>query len=290
MYKGGIFMTTACINRILPQTFIDGPGNRMAIFLQGCNMRCLYCHNPETQNRCNDCGACISSCAGGALTLENGQIRYAPALCRQCDCCLAACPRFSSPKCREYSIEQLLCQIQRNAVFLDGITVSGGECSLQPHFLYELFSAVKASTPLTTFMDTNGLMPRTALDMLLTVTDGFLFDLKAFSETTHSQLTGVSNQEILANLKEVSGRGLLYEVRTVLVPGYTDTVEEIGKMADFLNVLNEYTRWKLIPFRPHGVRTQLAGLPPFPKAAYQKLYTVAYERLGERAVKTLLSD
>ena len=130
-------MITGAIHRILSPSFVDGPGSRMAVFLQGCNLRCLFCHNPETWSLCSSCGACVPGCPGKALELEGGLLRHDPARCRECDACLQACPRGSSPRCRVWEVDALLQRVHREAPFLEGITFSGGECSLQADFILE---------------------------------------------------------------------------------------------------------------------------------------------------------
>lgn len=280
-------MTKALINRILPLSFIDGPSSRMAIFLQGCNLKCQYCHNPETQQLCISCGICVAACQYAALSMENGKIQHHPKLCKHCDRCLEACPHFSSPKCQKVSVEEVFAQIQKAAPFLDGVTISGGECTLQPDFIFELFSLIKSSTQLTTFLDTNGLMPLTTLKKLCQVTDGFLWDWKAYEDTVHNALTGQSNRRILENMLYASEKGLLYEIRTVLAEGVTDDLEDIRKMALFIKKFNPYTRWKLIPFRPLGIKTSWAALPPFPQERYQLCWEAAHEILDYRMVEDL---
>lgn len=275
----------AFVNKIISQTFIDGPGSRLAVFLQGCNMGCLYCHNPETQRFCNACGRCVEICPARALHKVDGKIKYDPAACRNCDLCIKECPNFSSPKYKEMDVDEVFSQILAAADFLDGITVSGGECTTQPEFVYGLFKKVKEQTSLTTFLDTNGLMGLETLKKLCTVTDGFMFDLKALDKEIHRRLTGVDNDVILRNMQFVSERGLLYEVRTVAVEGFTDSPQEIEKIASFIKDLNDYTRFKLIPFRPLGVKTYLADHPPLPAEKLDKLYSVAYQILGDRVVK-----
>lgn len=278
-------MSKALVNRIIPLSFVDGPSSRMAIFLQGCNLKCQYCHNPETQQPCIGCGACVSACEYAALNMEKGKIHYQPQLCKHCDRCIEACSHLSSPKCQVLSSEEVFAKIEKAAPFLDGITLSGGECTLQPDFIYELFQQVKRHTELTTFLDTNGLMPSPVMKKLSLVTDGFLFDWKAYEDSVHIALTGQSSQDIVENMEYASEQGLLYEVRTVLAEGVTDNLETIRRMARFIKELNPYTRWKLIPFRPIGVRSSWAVLPPFPQERYQECWEAAHEILDYRLVE-----
>lgn len=275
----------AYVNKIINSTFIDGPGSRMAIFLQGCNFKCLYCHNPETQNMCTLCGKCVKECPKNALSIKDGRIVWDKDLCIKCDHCLKVCDRFSSPKYTEMDVDSVYKKIKSVEDFLDGITVSGGECTFQSEFLYELFKKIKENTSLTTFADTNGSVDESNLKKLCTVTDGFMFDLKCFDEAKHLSLTGVSNKPVFRNMEKVSKEGSLYEVRTVLVEGFTDSEAEVRNISEYIKNLNDYTNLKLIHFRPIGVKTKLNMLKPFDNDRYDELYDIAFKILGKRAIK-----
>lgn len=277
-------MTEAFVNRIIDQSFIDGPGNRTVVFLQGCDMRCLYCHNPETQNLCSNCGECVKVCPTGAVSLRGGAVVYDKTRCAACDRCLGVCPNFSSPKYVRMDSESLVSHIVSNVDFLDGITFSGGECTLQSGFIIDVFQRLKEQAPLTCFVDTNGNMKPEVLDALCADTDGFMFDLKALNAQKHKELTGIDNSTVLRNLQRASDHGLLYEVRTVLVEGYTNSEEEIGKIARFIKGLNDTTLFKLIPFRPYGVRTPLRTKSGPDRKRCEELRDIAKRELGERAV------
>lgn len=88
----------APVNKIIPISSVDGPGARTSIFLQKCNIACLYCHNPETQRMCINCGICVPDCPTGALTLVEGKVVWDDSQCIQCDQCINSCPHFSTPK------------------------------------------------------------------------------------------------------------------------------------------------------------------------------------------------
>lgn len=281
-------MSKACLNRIIENSFIDGPGSRMAFFLQGCNMRCIYCHNPETQCICSNCGDCVRTCPVGALSLVEGRIHYNKDICIKCDKCLATCKNYSSPKCSVVNDKSLVQMIKKNRDFINGITFSGGECALQHEFICDVFRAVKADTDITCFIDTNGYMGHSALEALCEVTDGFMFDLKMFDKKKHEKLTGLSNDVVFDNLKYASSKGLLYEIRTVIVEEFTDDTDEIRRIAEYVKNLNDYSYLRLIPFRPFGVRSYMHNLKTCSKETVVNLHSVASEILGNRVTANLL--
>ena len=175
----------AIINKIIPFSSVDGPGNRTAIFLQGCNIDCKYCHNPETRKICIECGACVNKCPAGALLKdENGHILYDADKCAECDTCIKVCPHDSSPRVHLMSVEEVYDKVKKQVPFIRGITVSGGECMLHPEFLTELFIRAKVDG-LTTLIDSNGTISFAQYPELLEVTDGVMLDIKAFDEKEH---------------------------------------------------------------------------------------------------------
>ena len=256
----------------------------MVIFFQGCNLTCRYCHNPETQKMCNNCGNCISACKAGALSLDGGKVIWNKKLCVNCGTCIKVCKNFSNPKYINYSLDEIYDIVMKNEDFIDGITVSGGECTLHYEFIKELFKKVKESSKLSTFADTNGTINKKDLIELTKYTDGFMYDLKAFDENIHINLTGKSNKEIIENIKYSSGAGNLYEIRTVVVEGYTDKKEEIIKIASFIKELNDYTRYKMIRFRPNGVKTELSEKGEFNEEKFFELFNEAKKILKDRIV------
>lgn len=249
----------AVVNRIIPFSSVDGPGNRTAVFLQGCNIDCRYCHNPETRGFCQNCGVCADSCPAGALSMADGKVRYNAAKCVQCDTCIHVCPHDSSPRTEELSPEEVEERVRRQIPFIRGISVSGGECMLQPAFLTELFRLAKADG-LTTLIDSNGTVPFWEYPELMKVTDGVMLDIKAFDCGEHRKVTGASNEIVLANASWLAEHGKLYEVRAVIVPGLYDGERSIRSMGAFLApylAVREF-RIKIIAYRPMGVRREYA--------------------------------
>ncbi len=252
-------MEQVFINKIIPFSCVDGFGNRTSIFLQGCNQDCQYCHNPETIHMCTGCGACVSVCPEKALTLSDGRVIYDPKKCCGCDTCLHTCPNDASPKTQRMDAEMVFKQIEPYFPFINGITTSGGECTLYPDFLTELYQMVKAAGK-TTYMDTNGQVPLWDFPELLEVTDQTMIDLKAGTNKDHIRLTGRSHELPAENIRQMANLGKLYEIRTVIVPDVVDNLKtvELGSqlITGYPNV-----RYKLIKFRHYGVRTPFLKIP-----------------------------
>lgn len=246
----------ALVNKIIPFSNVDGEGNRTAIFLQGCNYNCLYCHNPETINHCNNCGLCVPHCKYGALSKIEGKVIYDIEKCQNCDRCIAECKRNSSPKITPMTVEDILKYLQKTRYFISGITVSGGECTLQSDFLTELFREVK-KMGLTTFIDTNGSTPIYNNKELLEVMDKTMIDLKAYDNEENKMLTGLENQTVIENIKVLGKLDKVYEIRTVVVPQVLDSKKTVDEGSKLLASINPNIIYKLIKYRPLGVRENL---------------------------------
>lgn len=255
-------MASATVNKIIPFSCVDGPGNRTAVFLQGCNFNCKYCHNPETIHPCINCGVCVAYCKPQALRMENGRVRYDITKCVSCDECFRHCPHGASARTREMTAGQVMEEIKKNMPFIRGITVSGGECTLWRDFLLELLTLARAAG-LTTLLDSNGSRDFSRDPQLMAVTDGVMLDVKAWSREDHEAVTGGDNAMVLRNLQWLAENGKLTEVRTVIVPKLFDcagTVEQVSRLLARANSLK--TRYKIIRYRPMGVREAYKSLVP----------------------------
>lgn len=247
----------ATVSRILTWSCVDGPGNRLVIFLQGCNFACPSCHNPHTIGICDHCGDCVPACPTEALSLVDGRIVFDADACNHCDACLRACPISASPMTHTYTVEEVLELVRANRSFLNGITVSGGEATLQLKFIIALFSAIKADpdlADLTCFIDSNGHLGEMAWQRVLPVTDGVMLDIKAFDTGTHMALTSRGNERSLASARTLHAAGKLYELRILMIPAQTDTDVELDQLIALVTLLGTDLRVRLNAFQHHGVR------------------------------------
>jgi len=244
----------APVNKIIRFSSVDGPGNRTAIFLQGCNFDCRYCHNPETRALCNNCGLCVEKCPVSALSMTDGRILYNPALCILCDTCIHVCPNDASPRILWQTPSETFQEIRKQIPYIRGITVSGGECTLYPEYLQGLFTLCKEAG-LTTLIDSNGTFDFASTPELLTVTDGVMLDIKAYDACEHQTVTGCDNTQVLKMAVFLASVGKLTEVRTVAVPELFDVRKTVLQTGILLKPYLPI-RYKLISYRPFGVREQ----------------------------------
>lgn len=261
-------MTKAIINKIIPFSSVDGPGNRTAIFLQGCNFNCIYCHNPETIKRCIGCGECVATCPVKALTMDHGDINWNKDICVNCDTCIRTCKKCSTPKTKTMDVEVLKKEISNYVPFISGITTSGGECTLWEEFLIEFFKEIKKMN-LTCFIDSNGSKLFSEMEELLSLTDKVMLDVKAWDNDEHKKYIGADNKNVLENLDYLLKLDKMYEVRTVVVPGVLDNENTIQQVSKKIAELNPKVRYKLIRFRPLGVREEIKNNPS-PSLAYME--------------------
>lgn len=269
------------VNKIIPLSVVDGPGNRTSIFLQKCNIACAYCHNPETQRMCTGCGICVEQCPVQALTFRQASdenpvwetvnqpdssqsggnlpgVIWNPAKCVECDTCIRACPDFASPKIHYMDAMEIFEEVKKNIPFIRGITVSGGECTLYPEFLRELFAYMKTEN-LTCYIDSNGCVDLAEYPEMLELCDKVMLDVKAWDDEKFRSLTGGSNVIVKRNLIFLAERHQLEEVRIVCLEPEVDVEAAIRGVAETVRDYVEEFTLKLIAFRNHGVRTELSG-------------------------------
>lgn len=254
-------MIKAPINKIIECSTVDGPGLRTSIFVQKCNIHCLYCHNPETQNMCINCGQCVLECPAKALSLIDGKVIWNKNICISCDHCIQICRHNASPKIEYLSAREVYDRIYPNRMFIRGITVSGGECSLYPEFLEELFALAKKDN-LTCLMDSNGMIDYSKYPKLMELTDGVMLDIKSWSNDVYRRLVGFDNTLVKKNLKYLDEIEKIQELRIVVIDDYVDSIDCIDGIKETVqkNHLAD-VHLKLISFRKNGVKGVLSNNP-----------------------------
>jgi pyruvate formate lyase activating enzyme len=247
----------APINKIIDFSTVDGIGLRTSIFFQGCNISCLYCHNPETNHLCNNCGACVDACQNHALSIKDSKVIWNKDLCISCDKCISICKNHASPKIMYLTPMEVFDSIKRNLPFIRGITASGGECMLYPEFLKELFKLAKESN-LGTLLDSNGMVLYEDYEELMNYTDGVMLDIKAWDKEVYRRLTGYTNENVKRNLVYLAKKDKLSEIRIVYLDSYVDMIDILNGIKELIPDKYENIKLKLITFRRIGVKSILS--------------------------------
>ena len=241
---------------------------------------------------CDSCGDCVATCPASALSLthnEQGKAKvvWDSELCTQCDICLSTCPKQSSPKTRQYSVPQMLELIRKQVYFINGITISGGEATLQLPFIIELFKAIKSSADLahlSCMIDSNGYTSESGWQQVMPYLDGAMIDLKSWQEHTHRYITGRDNHRVFSSLKLLAEQNKLYEIRLLYIPKISDIDTEVNAIAGYLTRLPASVRVKLNAFQHHGVTGEARQ---WETCSEEKMLELA-TRLTERGVANLV--
>jgi len=275
----------------------DGPGIRSTVFFKGCNMRCAWCHNPETfqmkpeilfyETKCVGCGACSMVC--DCHKVMDGKMIFDRTQCVNCGKCADVCFSGALEFCgKEYSVEEVLQEVMQDVDYYEeskgGITLSGGEVFLQADFAAELLKASKEKG-LSTAIESNVGVDFSVIEKCLPYLDLVMCDLKLFEEGAHERWTGVSNEKVKENIGKISKAGVPILLRTPVIPGVNDNEEEIAKIARFAGTLPILQAYELLNFNPLGgskydaihAKNVFADTQPLPAASMERFQKVASE-------------
>ncbi len=245
----------------------DGPGIRTTLFLKGCPLRCVWCHNPESWSpgkqrlykavKCIGCSSCVEACPEGALQLTPEGIRPTGRPCILCGACADACPALAMEICgREWPLDELMAEVEKErGVMTDsggGVTLSGGEPLMQPSYALELLEEL-GRRGFHRAVDTTLFAAPDVVRSVAAACDLFLVDLKVMDSERHRRYTGVPNELILDNLRLISSLGKHFWIRIPLISEVNATEENIAATADFLSSLDRMPdEVDLLPYHDIG--------------------------------------
>jgi pyruvate formate lyase activating enzyme len=251
----------------------DGPGMRSTVFLKGCSLRCKWCCNPESihfkpelgydLNKCigeKECGLCLTECPESALFVlpSDGKVRVNWDLCTNCGKCISACP----PEAlylygKEMTVEQVLDEVEQDSGFYSesggGITLSGGECLLQPDFAAAVLKEAH-ERGMTTAIETAGNVPWRFMELVLPHVDTILHDHKLTDPARHKKWVGVDNVRILENFRKAyeAFPEKTFIARTPLMPGVNDDEDHIRSVLKFIRPYKNVVDYELLPYHRFG--------------------------------------
>ena len=260
----------------------DGPGIRTTVFFKGCNLRCAWCHNPETisprpqlqfySSKCLGCGACFEVCA--CHYIKDGAHKIARDACTGCGKCTEQCYSNSLTIAgQDMGARQIMDEIEKDKGFYDasggGVTLSGGECLLQPALCTEVLRLCK-NEGIHTAIDTAFHVDRDVIDMVMPYTDLFIIDVKHWDSSRHERVTGVPNEKTLDNIRYIDDKNARFIIRVPVVE------EDISRTADIIREYKNILHVELLPLHKFGLgkyeslnmeyRAKNMNIPPAEKA------------------------
>lgn len=244
----------------------DGDGIRTCVFLKGCPLRCIWCHNPESlekattlsfsKHKCSTCGRCLAVCP--SRTIENGILKIDRENCIKCGKCTEICLNDANEIVgMEMTASEVMDEVLKDKMFYDtsggGLTVTGGEPSFQADFTLELLRISK-NAGISLAIETCGTGSREFYKNCAQLDTTFLYDIKCIDPIQHRKLTGADNTQILSNLNYLMDSGADIIIRLPLIPDCNDSDEDIAKLAAFLNEnKGRYRYAEIMPYHTLGI-------------------------------------
>ena len=273
----------------------DGPGIRTTVFLKGCPLRCLWCFNPEGQSsspeimfyedKCKKCFTCIDVCSKDAIKYKNNLVKIDRVKCDICGKCEEVCCFGAIEIVGKYfSVEEIISEIMRDKKFYDnsngGVTLSGGEVTLQTEFSLEVLKRCRAKG-VHIAIETCGYSSWSNFNKMLPYVDLVLYDLKHIDRAKHKEYTGVQPDLIYSNLKKIDKRNKPVWIRIPIVPEYTDDEKNLAGIAEFISKLQSVKRVELLPYQLLGVSKYRSLGLKYPLGGLKTYSEQKMERLGE---------
>lgn len=251
----------------------DGPGIRTTVFMKGCNLRCAWCHNPESYKgelqiryqpeQCVECHICSQICSKGVYIM--GKCRHNQEACTSCGRCVQECLYGALQMWGEdKTVDEVMETVRKDKDYFynsnGGMTVSGGEPLLQSEFVRELLKRAKEDN-IHTALDTAANIPYEAFEKVLPFTDLILLDLKIMDDDMHKRYTGVSNKRILENAKCLLESSIKIQVRVPLIKGINDSQENAAMLCEFVKGYSNVEEISLLPYHSMGIaKAESAGV------------------------------
>lgn len=246
----------------------DGDGIRTTVFFKGCPLRCVWCHNPESQKKekellvstaaCTGCGACTAVCPEKAISVSDGKARTDRTRCTACGACTEVCaPGLREIAGRKYTVKELVEELLKDQMFYEesggGVTFSGGEVlSVDMEFVLEAAKELKRQD-ISLAIDTCGYVPYERLRKILPYTDIFLYDLKGMDRGMHRRDTGADNDLVLENLIRLAQDGARICIRIPTVKERNGTEQNMEEIVSFLQEHEiQPVQINLIPYHDTG--------------------------------------